>query len=64
MKDLLIQTAFRLGSDDLAILDAVKQKMGLVTRADALRYVLRQYSQANGLQPKVKPKTTKPKTTR
>ena len=35
------QTAFRLTDEDLAILDAAKRKSGMLSRADALRYVLR-----------------------
>lgn len=35
------QTAFRLTDEDLAIIDAAKRKSGMLSRADALRYVLR-----------------------
>ena len=37
----------RFGADDIAILSAVQEEMGLVRRVDALRYVLRQYAKSH-----------------
>lgn len=38
------QTAFRLNETDLAIIDAAVKKLGLSSRTEALRFVLRQYA--------------------
>lgn len=35
------QTAFRLTDEDLAILDEAKRRSGMLSRADALRFLLR-----------------------
>jgi hypothetical protein len=35
------QTAFRLTAEDEALLDEAKRRSGMLSRADALRYVLR-----------------------
>jgi hypothetical protein len=45
----LTQTAFRLDQEDFDILDEVKRRTGLAARSDALRYVLRQYAQQQGI---------------
>jgi len=37
------QTAFRLTQEDLAIIDAAKQRLGLADRTETLRYLLRQW---------------------
>jgi len=57
------QTAFRLTDEDLALIDAAKRKSGMLSRADALRYVLRFWAEAVGVEPsKLKlAKKTKPK---
>lgn len=52
-------TTVRFGPEDLAILEVVQQRTGLFAQSDALRYVLRQYAQQNGIEltkPKAKPK--------
>lgn len=45
----MIQTAFRLDDEDIAILDEVKRLTGFSARSDALRYILRQYAQQHGI---------------
>lgn len=50
---------FRLAVLDVAILDAVSGKLGLSSRADALRYAIRRTAEAENLEaktPKAKPK--------
>jgi Arc/MetJ-type ribon-helix-helix transcriptional regulator len=37
-------TAFRLNDEDLAILDEAKRKGGMISRADALRFLLRYWA--------------------
>ncbi len=46
MKEPSHAQTIRFGADDIAILTAVQEEMGLVRRVDALRYVLRQYAKA------------------
>jgi metal-responsive CopG/Arc/MetJ family transcriptional regulator len=43
------QTTIRLGDEDLAILDEIQRRTGLLTRSDALRFALRQYARAEGI---------------
>jgi len=56
------QTTMRLAAEDLAILDAIQESVGVFSRSDALRYALRYYAKAEGLgvagkeKPKPKPK--------
>lgn len=56
------QTAFRLTVEDLAIIDEAKRRSGLLSRADALRVVLRFWAERTGVdvkqltKPKPKPK--------
>lgn len=44
------QTAFRLTAEDLAIIDEAKRRSGLLSRADALRVVLRSWADGVGFQ--------------
>lgn len=58
LEDLKLMT-FRLAVLDVAILDAVSGKLGLSSRADALRYAIRRTAEAENLEaktPKAKPK--------
>ena len=58
LEDLKLMT-FRLAALDVAILDAVSGKLGLSSRADALRYAIRRTAEAENLgtkAPKAKPK--------
>lgn len=41
---MLKQTAFRLTDEDLAILDEAKRRSGMLSRADALRFLLRYWA--------------------
>lgn len=43
----LKQTAFRLNAADEKILAAAKKTLGLTTRTEALRFVLRQWAEQN-----------------
>lgn len=45
----------RMTAEDLTILDAVQQREGLMARSEALRFVLRYYAKAEGIE-LVKPK--------
>jgi metal-responsive CopG/Arc/MetJ family transcriptional regulator len=44
------QSSIRFTEEDLTILDEVQRRTGLVSRSDALRYVLRQYAKAEGIE--------------
>lgn len=60
--DELKLTAFRLGATDMAILDALRDKFGLRSRTEALRYAMRRTAEAEGVnvaQSKTKPKRRK-----
>lgn len=46
LPDALIPRAFRLAAVDLVILDALRDKLGLSSRADALRYAMRRIAEA------------------
>ncbi len=46
----LTQTAFRLTDSDLAILDAAQSKIGLSTRVETLRFILRQWAESSGVE--------------
>ena len=53
------QSSIRFAEEDLAIIAEVQQRTGLFSMADALRFILRQYAQANGIdlaKPKPRPK--------
>jgi hypothetical protein len=52
------QSSIRFGPEDLRIIGEVQQRTGLFSMADALRFILRQYAQANGIEltAKSKPK--------
>jgi hypothetical protein len=51
------QSSIRFAEEDLAILEEVQRRTGLFSTADALRFVIRQYAQANGIEfGKPKPK--------
>lgn len=43
------QTAFRFTADDLAVLDAVQAKLGMVNRTDVLRLAIRRLAQLEGV---------------
>jgi len=51
--------SFRLTPDDIALLDALQSKMGIVNRTDILRLALRRLADAEGVQ--AKRRTAKPK---
>jgi hypothetical protein len=44
------QTAFRFTDDDLAVLDAILEHLGMHSRTEALRVVLRGYARAEGIE--------------
>jgi hypothetical protein len=46
------QIGLRLTADDVALVDAIMAKTGHVAMSDAIRFVLRQYADANGIAPK------------
>lgn len=48
------QTAFRFTDEDLALLDAAKAHTGLRSRTEVLRFVLRAWSRAEGVEPPAK----------
>jgi hypothetical protein len=50
------QTAFRFTSEDLAIVDAVQHKLGIVNRTDVLRMAIRALAEAQGVNPERLPK--------
>lgn len=52
-------TTVRFGPEDLAILDEVQRRTGLFAQADVLRYVIRQYAQAQGIE--IAPKQARPR---
>jgi len=58
LEDLKLMT-FRLAALDVAILDAISGKLGLSSRADALRYAIRRTAEAENLE--AKPSKAKPK---
>lgn len=43
------QTAFRFTDEDLLVLDAVQTHLGVISRVEAVRVLLRQYIRDNGL---------------
>lgn len=47
--DDLKLTSFRLADIDVAILDALRDKFGLRSRTDALRYAMRRTAEAEGV---------------
>lgn len=49
MANTVKQTAFRFTDDDLAILDAIQQHLGIQAKTEALRAVLRAYARAEGI---------------
>ncbi|MEZ4375508.1 MAG: hypothetical protein R3B07_32150 [Polyangiaceae bacterium] len=52
-------TTMRLGPEDLAIIEQVQQRMGLFSASETVRFVLRQYALANGIELQPKPKPAK-----
>jgi hypothetical protein len=50
MPSTVKQTAFRFTSDDLAVLDAILKHLGMHSRTEALRVVLRGYARAEGIE--------------
>lgn len=52
-------TTMRLTPEDIAILDAVQNREGLMARSEALRHVLRHYAQTKGIVLRAKPKRKK-----
>ncbi|HEY3236834.1 MAG TPA: hypothetical protein VGJ84_19105 [Polyangiaceae bacterium] len=43
-------TTVRFGPEDLAIIEEVQHRTGLFAQSDALRFILRQYAQQNGIE--------------
>jgi hypothetical protein len=43
-------TTIRMTAEDLAILDAAQEKHGMVSRSEALRFVLRFYARGDGIE--------------
>lgn len=52
------QQSIRLAAEDVAIIEEIQRRTGLFGLSDVLRFALRQYAQAEGIEPP-KPKTTK-----
>lgn len=50
MPSTVKQTAFRFTSDDLVLLDAIQAYLGMHSRTEALRVVLRGYARAEGIE--------------
>lgn len=53
------QSAIRFRDEDLAILEEVQRRTGVMTLSDAVRFVIHQYARAEGIvpsKPKAKPK--------
>ncbi len=44
------QSSIRFAAEDVVVLDEVQRRTGLVSTADALRFVIRQYAQQNGIE--------------
>lgn len=44
------QTAFRLTEEDLALLEAARERAGVLSRTEALRYVLRVWARTEGVE--------------
>ena len=58
-------TPMRLTEDDIAVLDALKDKLGLLSRTEVIRMALRRLADAEGVVPKAtKTKATKTKATK
>ena len=53
------QSSIRFTDEDIAILDEVQHRTGLVSRSDALRFALRQHAIAEGFEC-MKPKPKRP----
>ena len=49
------QQSIRLTDDDVAILEAIQERMGLFGASDAIRYALRYYAKTEGIE-RQKPK--------
>lgn len=56
MAPLMKQTAFRMTDEDIAILDEAKRQSGALSRAEALRVVLRFWAESHGVKPKPRSK--------
>lgn len=53
------QSAIRFRDEDLAILEEVQRRTGVMTLSEAVRFVITQYARAEGIEParpKPKPK--------
>jgi hypothetical protein len=55
------QSSVRFRTEDLAVLEEVQRRMGLMSLSDAMRFVIHQYAKAEGIAlgkpvPKPKPK--------
>lgn len=51
------QTAIRFRPEDVAILEEVQRRTGIMSLSEALRFVIHQYARAEGIAPaKPKPK--------
>lgn len=56
----LKQTAFRLTETDLDIIDRTTLKLGLTSRTEALRYILRRHADETGIDVPRRPKKPTP----
>lgn len=55
----LKQTAFRLTEMDISIIDKTVKQLGLTSRTEALRYILRRYADETGVKKRTKRKRKK-----
>jgi len=55
----LKQTAFKLTKEDLALLDAAREHAGVLSRAEAFRYLLRYWARAEGMKVETKRRRAK-----
>ena len=54
------QSSVRFRTEDLAVLEEVQRRMGLMSLSDAMRFVIHQYAKAEGI-PLGKPEPKRPK---
>ena len=45
------QSSVRYREEDLAVLEEVQRRMGLMSLSDAMRFVIHQYAKAEGIAP-------------
>lgn len=67
MPSRVTQTAFRFQDADLRLLDAAQERLGIKTRSETLRYIIRTWAAANGvalLPPEPAPKRPRKRKTR